>query len=59
MVLSVVIAVLASYAALDLGERLTAARGRARAAWLVGGAMAQGVGIWSMHYTGMLAFRVP
>jgi two-component system, sensor histidine kinase and response regulator len=58
-VLSVVIAVLASYAALDLAGRVTLARGRARALWLGGGAAAMGLGIWSMHYVGMLAFRLP
>ena len=57
--LSVVIAVLAAGAALDVAARVTATRGRARAAWLVGGAFAMGLGIWSMHYTGMLAFRLP
>src|SRR5438128_9407866 len=57
--LSVVIAILASYAALDLAGRTTAASGRVRLAWLVGGATAMGVGIWSMHYIGMLAFTLP
>src|SRR5712692_1905677 len=57
--LSVVIAIFASYAALDLAGRTTAARGRVRLAWLVGGATAMGVGIWSMHYIGMLAFTLP
>ena len=57
--LSVVIAVLASYAALDLGGRVTAARGHARLVWLTFGAIAMGIGIWSMHYIGMLAFRLP
>jgi signal transduction histidine kinase len=57
--LSVVIATLASYAALDLAGRVTAARGRLRLAWLGGGAAAMAVGIWSMHYVGMLAFRLP
>ena len=57
--LSVVIAVLASYAALDLGGRVTNARGGVRAAWLGGGAFAMGIGIWSMHYIGMLAFHLP
>jgi PAS domain S-box-containing protein len=56
---SVLIAVLASYAALDLAGRVTAARGVARQVWLVGGASAMGLGIWSMHYIGMLAFRLP
>jgi two-component system, sensor histidine kinase and response regulator len=57
--LSVVIAVLASYAALDLAGRVTSARGGIRALWLGGGAIAMGIGIWSMHYVGMLAFRLP
>jgi len=57
--LSVLIAMLASYAALDLASRVTAARGRIRFAWLSGGATAMGTGIWSMHYIGMLAFSLP
>src|ERR1700680_1941446 len=57
--LSVVIAICASYTALDLAGRVTAARGRARVIWLIGGAAAMGLGIWSMHYIGMLAFSVP
>jgi len=57
--LSVVIATVASGAALDLAGRVTAARGRARAWWLAGGAFAMGLGIWSMHYVGMLAFSLP
>jgi PAS domain S-box-containing protein len=57
--LSVLIAICAAYAALDLAGRTTAARGRIRLAWLAGGAIAMGVGIWSMHYVGMLAFILP
>jgi len=57
--LSVFISVLASYAALDLSGRVTSARGRARVLWLTSGAVAMGIGIWSMHYIGMLAFRLP
>lgn len=53
--LSALIAVLASYTALDLAGRTTAARGRVRLTWLAGGATAMGVGIWSMHYIGLLA----
>src|SRR5580704_8450327 len=49
----------ASYAALDLAGRVTAAGGWTRAAWLLGGAGAMGTGIWSMHYIGMLAFILP
>ena len=57
--LSVVIAIFASYAALDLGGRVTATEGRIRFIWLTGGAAAMGIGIWSMHYIGMLAYSLP
>jgi PAS domain S-box-containing protein len=56
--LSIAIASLASYVALDLTGRVTAARGSLRHAWLGGGALAMGIGIWSMHFIGMLAFRL-
>ncbi|BAY49214.1 methyl-accepting chemotaxis sensory transducer with phytochrome sensor [Scytonema sp. HK-05] len=57
--LSIVIAVLASYTAVDLAGRVTAAQGRARLAWLIGGAIAMGMGIWSMHFVAMLAYSFP
>src|SRR6266852_4846377 len=57
--LSVIIAIFASYASLDLAGRVTAARGRGRLAWLSGGAVAMGIGIWEMHLKGMLAFHLP
>jgi diguanylate cyclase (GGDEF)-like protein/PAS domain S-box-containing protein len=57
--LSVLISVLASYAALDVAGRIFSARGRIRSLWLGFGAFAMGTGIWSMHYIGMLAFRLP
>jgi NO-binding membrane sensor protein with MHYT domain len=57
--MSVVIASLASYTALDLAGRVTVARGRQRIAWLASGSSAMGLGIWSMHFVGMLAFRMP
>jgi two-component system, sensor histidine kinase and response regulator len=56
---SVLIAIFAAYAALDLAGRVTASRGFARMSWLIGGAFAMGMGIWSMHYAGMEAFRLP
>jgi two-component system sensor histidine kinase/response regulator len=56
---SVLIAIAASYAALDLAGRVTAARGRARLTWLSTGAVAMGIGIWAMHLKGMLAFHLP
>jgi len=57
---SVLIAIGASYASLDLAGRVAvAAKGRIRLAWLSGGAIAMGIGIWEMHLKAMLAFRLP
>jgi two-component system sensor histidine kinase/response regulator len=56
---SIGIAILAAYAALDFAGRVTAARGSLRLQRLGGGAVSMGVGIWSMHYVGMLAFQLP
>ncbi|MFC0402022.1 putative bifunctional diguanylate cyclase/phosphodiesterase [Paraburkholderia rhizosphaerae] len=60
VVLSIAVATLASYTALDLAGRIALLAGaRQRRAWLAGGAAAMGVGIWSMHFIGMLAFSLP
>ena len=56
--LSIVIAIFAAYAALDLAGRVTSSRGRIQLAWLAGGAFAMGMGIWAMHYAGMEALRL-
>ncbi len=58
VLLSFVIAVLASYTTLDLTNSLVLTRGRAQLAWLAAGALAMGTGIWAMHFTGMLAFHL-
>src|SRR5947209_7250764 len=57
--LSVLIGILGGYASLELAGRVAAYRGRAQLAWLAGGSSAMGIGIWSMHYVGMLAFSLP
>ena len=57
--LSVFIAMMASYAALDLAGRMRLSASRIRGAWLCGGAIAMGIGIWAMHYVGMEAFHLP
>jgi diguanylate cyclase len=59
VLLSLLAAIFASYTALDLASRITASAGAAAVAWLLGGAFAMGMGIWSMHFIGMLAFRLP
>jgi diguanylate cyclase len=56
--LSIVIAIFASYTALDLANSVTTAKGKLKWIWLAGGSLAMGVGIWSMHFIGMLAFSV-
>ncbi|MDX2270438.1 MAG: MHYT domain-containing protein [Cyanobacteriota bacterium] len=57
--LSVAVAMLASYTALDLSGRVAFSTGRLKNLWLLGGAVAMGIGIWSMHFVGMLAFSLP
>jgi diguanylate cyclase (GGDEF)-like protein len=57
--LSVVVAMMASYTALNLTGRVAATRGRVSTLWLLGGAVAMGSGIWSMHFVGMLAYSLP
>ena len=58
--LSVVIATVASYVALDLASRVAATRAAGSSSyWLAGGALSMGTGIWSMHFVGMLAFELP
>lgn len=58
--LSYVIAVFASYVALDLAGRIREETNfKQMIYWLIGGAFAMGAGIWSMHFIGMLAFIMP
>jgi NO-binding membrane sensor protein with MHYT domain len=58
--LSLMIAMLASYTVLDLTAFISfLERPRIKHAWLAGGALAMGIGIWSMHFVGMLAFSLP
>jgi diguanylate cyclase (GGDEF)-like protein len=56
---SLLVAILASYTALDMAGRLASTEGRVARWWLAGGAIAMGLGIWSMHFIGMLAFHLP
>ena len=57
--LSYVVASLAAYVALTLASRVSASQGRVANYWLMGGAISMGTGIWSMHFIGMLAFKLP
>jgi HD-GYP domain-containing protein (c-di-GMP phosphodiesterase class II) len=55
VLLSYAVAVVGSFAALDMTERLNRARGRRGNLWLLGSATVLGGSIWSMHFIGMLA----
>jgi diguanylate cyclase (GGDEF)-like protein len=55
VVASFLIAVLAAYAALFFGARLTNAKDSERRKWLSAGALLMGTGVWTMHFVGMRA----
>jgi diguanylate cyclase (GGDEF)-like protein len=59
VIISILVAMLASYTALDMANRIALNRNAAARWWLAGGSLAMGIGIWSMHFIGMLAFRLP
>src|SRR5262245_54270913 len=59
VLVSLAVAVLASYTALMLALRIRVASRPAAPAWLSGGGLAMGLGIWSMHFVGMLALSLP
>ncbi len=58
VVLSIIIAVAASYTALDLASRIKASEGSALWRWIGAGAVTLGGGIWSMHFVSMLALNL-
>jgi NO-binding membrane sensor protein with MHYT domain/CheY-like chemotaxis protein len=59
VLVSVLVAILASYTALTLALRIRVAARHIAPAWLIGGGVAMGIGIWSMHFVGMLALTLP
>jgi len=56
--LSVLIAILASYSALNIAAKISHSSGKTKFFWLVAGAVVMGSGVWSMHFVGMLAFHL-
>jgi diguanylate cyclase len=57
--LSICVAMAVSYTALRLAARIAISERPAERLWLAAGSLAMGVGIWSMHFIGMLAFSLP
>jgi NO-binding membrane sensor protein with MHYT domain/CheY-like chemotaxis protein/anti-sigma regulatory factor (Ser/Thr protein kinase) len=59
VLVSLLVAILASYTAITLALRIRVAARQLAPAWLIGGGVAMGIGIWSMHFVGMLALMLP
>lgn len=58
VVFSYLVAIAASYTMLDLVGRISSSARRTRWMWLLFGAIAMAMGVWSMHFIGMLAFSL-
>ena len=61
VILSFIVSSFASYVALNITGHLRNHHNTLfkTISWTIGGAFAMGIGIWSMHYIGMLAFSIP
>ena len=59
VILSILIAMFASFSGLSLAMRMRASTGWMRRLWLGAAAVALGGGIWSMHFVAMLAYSMP
>jgi PAS domain S-box-containing protein len=57
--LSVAVAVLSASAAYVLASRAAASKGSSQHAWMLASSVALALGIWSMHFMGLLALRLP
>ncbi len=55
---SVAVAVIASFVALDLAQRSSESEDWSRRLWIGAAGVTMGLGIWSMHYIGMLALEM-
>lgn len=58
VILSVVIAILAAFAGLNITSRISYTKGKQRIFWLVASAIVMGNGIWAFHFIGMLSFNL-
>ncbi len=58
VVLSILVATTGAYVAIEMARRVRESVGRRRNLWLAGGSLAMGLGIWSMHFVGMLALKL-
>lgn len=56
---SLIVVFIASFTALDTTGRVAVSRGWSARFWLLVGGIAMGIGVWSMHFIGMLAMMMP
>lgn len=57
--LSVLVAMIGSFAALTHAQRMRESTGHVATLWMLAGGCTLGVAIWSMHFIGMLALHLP
>ena len=56
---SLIVVFIASFTALDTAGRVAVSRGWSARFWLLVGGIAMGIGVWAMHFIGMLAMMLP
>lgn len=56
---SLIVVFIASFTALDTAGRVAVTRGWNARFWLLVGGIAMGIGVWAMHFIGMLAMMLP
>ncbi|MFV9687766.1 bifunctional diguanylate cyclase/phosphodiesterase [uncultured Pantoea sp.] len=56
---SLLVAFIASFTALDTAGRVAVSRGWRARFWLLVGGTTMGIGVWAMHFIGMLAMMMP
>ncbi|MGM0876235.1 MAG: MHYT domain-containing protein [Bacillota bacterium] len=59
LVFSILLCILFSYIALDLRWKMIVFKDFMYNLWLLGCAVAMGIGIWTMHFVGMVAMKMP
>lgn len=59
VILSVLVAIFSASVALDISSRIKYSKRVAPIRWIAAGALVLGLGIWTMHFIGMLAFNLP
>ncbi|MCP1727660.1 diguanylate cyclase (GGDEF)-like protein/PAS domain S-box-containing protein [Natronospira proteinivora] len=60
VMLSLIIAIMAAFASISHVDLMRSTPSRAiRFGWHLNGAVCLGIGVWTMHFTGMVAFQLP